>query len=304
MTKSRVIVRGHEGKARIKENVSGTLAANDYRYTVTSVSSAGVQDIITLAADQSIVTTATGAVQVAWAAVTDAREYKVYRKLGLVASDVASYNGSLLATIPGCQTYFIDDGTLSATTGSQGAGTSTPTVYLAVNQPQTRFNTSITEFAFEEISIDTDEGYNAYAHAGERTKTIKEGVIEVKGSIKRYKTDNRWFGAVAGSDKIGTTNTTIAYVNQIDGQGTGYFDGTSYTSSTGYTSPIPRTKPKYTLEITNAKTEAVPMVLTIDNCYLTDYKVSGIAANGDLTETISFQGEMVRAQYAGAHSFS
>jgi hypothetical protein len=304
MVKSRTVIKGHEGRARIKEDVKGTLPADTYYYAVTSVVG-GVQDVITMAKQDSVVLSAVGSAMIAWDKVSGASEYRIYRMMKN-ATAATEFNGSMLTTIPATSDYcwFVDDGGYTIGAGSQGAGTSTPTVYANSETPFTRIPVTLTEFAFEEISIDTDEGYSAHTHGGDRTKTHAPGSIDIKGSIKRYMTDGRFMGAVMGWDRAGTTNTGQAYPNEVVGDGTGVFDNNTYTTTNNEQSPIARRKPKFQLQVTFNKDDTTPTTLYLTNVSLTDHKTGAPNADKEVVETIGFVAEGRYAQYDASNSFA
>ena len=306
MTKSRVVVKGDDGQLRVKEDVQGTLTADTYFYAVTATVD-GTQDIIDLDKDDSVVLTATGSGLICWDAVSGAEKYSIYRILngGSTPSNVTDFNGSMLTTVPGGAEYpfFYDDGSYTAGAGDQGAGANTPTIYGHVGEQNTRFPTALTSCAFIEVSYEKDGGVSTHAHGGDRRKTPALGSIELKGSIKRYKTDGRWEGAVAGWDRAGSTNSSTSYFNDVLGDGTGTYDGTTYTTSTNEQSPIARRMPKFELEIKDLKSENVPVTTVIKNVRLTGYK-SGETADGELTETIDWAGDVTEGSYGASTSFS
>lgn len=311
MAKSRVVIKGHEGKLRIKENVSGTVPDGTQYYAVTAVvtTESGIRIGLTTAATNcdSVVRTATGSNMLNWRPVTNATAYYVYGQRGGSRPALSTtFTNKLLATIPGSKTGFVDDGSYASSTKTAppgGGWTNVPSVYgFKTASPATQIPATLTECAFTEASIEFDEGYSMHTHAGDRRKTGKEGAIEVKGTITRYLTGGAFAGAVSGSDIRGTTNTTLCYANNISGTGEGSYDGTSYTSANNEQSCIPRIKPNFAIEITDAKNENQPIVYIVDTAHLTSYK-TGTSADKEVLETISFEGEGYRTESAYTATF-
>lgn len=304
MAKSRTTIKGHEGQARIKEDFDDTLAADTYWYAVTSVTS-GTEDDVDLAKDDSVVLTETGSAMICWDAVSGADNYRIYRTITTPAT-TSSYDNSCIATIPASQEYpyFIDTGyTAAGQSGSPGAGSNTPTIYGHKERPQTRIPSSLTSFAFEEITFDIDEGYSAHVHGGTRTKTHKEGSAEIKGTIKRKMTGGYFKGACDGWDRAGSTNSNTAYSNIVLGDGTGKYDGTTYTTSNNEQSPIARRKPKFELDISLTPDDSTPMKIAFTDVKIYDWK-SGVSADGEVIETMSWAAEGMTTEYDGSQSFS
>jgi hypothetical protein len=306
MVKSRTVIKGHEGRARVKEDVKGTLPATTYYYAVASVVS-GVTDTLSMVKQDSVVLSAVGSTMIAWDKVSGASEYKIFRTK-INPSAITGFGNSIIATIPATSDncWFVDDGYayVGSSAGTYGAGTSTPTVYANSETPMTRIPVTFSEFAFQEISIDTDEGYSAHAHGGDRTKTHAPGSIDIKGSIKRYMTCGRFLGAVMGWDRAGTTNAGQSYPNEVVGDGTGTFDGTTFTTTTCEQSPIARRKPKFALQLTFNKDDATPTVLNLTNVSFTDHKTGIPNSDKEVVETIGFVAEGRYAQYDASLSFA
>ncbi len=132
----------------------------------------------------------------------------------------------------------------------------------------------------EEISFKPTSERTEHYTQGRTYPDLAMGKYKVSGTIKRREIDGKFFGMVAGSDKVGTITTGTSYVNEVNGTGVGTYDGATVTN-------LPKTKPVFKLRVTDLKDASVPITYNIGGVQFTDYDKSG-PADGTCTENVTF----------------
>lgn len=98
-------------------------------------------------------------------------------------------------------------------------------------------STTFVQFSFENATVDINENVKNFTNVGDREQQYANGPLDLKFTIKRKMCNPYWMGMSQGSVIKGTTYTATSYVNEIIGDGSGYYDNANVNtvahSSTG-----------------------------------------------------------------------